>query len=169
MLRRSLFWGLTLMLGAVLVWLIINGRKEEARLASAPSEVVQTARLSATRAIAPGDLEVAEAEVGRINRETALEQLGPVVIRNRGSVAYHGTMLRLQCLDSAGKLLDTRTHLAPDTIAPGQNITVGGIALEKVPHSTFRYRISIAYSDLGPAPESNDSQIRGQKPKGSNR
>ncbi len=167
MLRRSLFWGLTLMLSAVLVWLIINGRKEEARLASAPSEVVQTAKLSPTRAIAPSDLEVAESNVVRTNREDTPELLGPVAIRNRGHVAYHGTMLRLQCLDSSGKVVDTRTRLAPDTIAPGQSITITDITLEKVPRSTIRYHISIAFSDLGPAPGSDDEGTKEQKTKGS--
>ena len=63
MLRRSLFWGLTLMLGAVLVWLIINGRREEARQAAGPTEVVKTANLSATRVAAPSDLEVVGSSV----------------------------------------------------------------------------------------------------------
>ncbi len=165
MVRRSLFWGLTLLLGAVLVWLIINGRKEESRLASAPSEVVQTAKLSPTRAVAPSDLEVAEPDTARTDRKDLPDQLGPVAIHNRGSVAYHGTMLRLQCLDSSGKVLDTRTLLVPETIAPGQTITVGPITLEKVQHSTVRYHIGIAYSDLGTALQSTSQSTKEQKPK----
>ncbi len=165
MVRRSLFWGLTLLLVAVLVWLIINGRKEESRRASAPSEVVQTAKLSPTRAVAPSDLEVAEPDAARTNRGDLPDQLGPVAIHNRGSVAYHGTMLRLRCLDSSGKVLDTRTLLVPETIAPGQTITVGPIALEKVPHGTVRYHIGIAFSDVGTAPEPTNEGTKGQRPK----
>lgn len=160
MFRRSLFWGLTLMLVAVLVWLIINGRKAETRLAAAPAEVIQTARLSATRVIAPNDLEPAETNVAR---QAAAGQVGPITIRNRGNVAYHGTMLRLQCLDAGGKIVDARSRLVPETIAPGQSVTIDPWTLADVPRSVVRYRIVVAYSDLGPAPGLDDGATRGKR------
>jgi hypothetical protein len=152
MLRKSLFWGLTLMLGAVLVWLIINGRKEEARQAAAPTEIVQTARLSPTRVVAPKDLAIVASNALGAIKTGKSEPIGPIEIRNNGRIAYHAVMLRLACLDSNGKVLDTKSRLVPDTIQPGQSLTVSDFAPENVPAQAVRYRISIAYSNLGPAP-----------------
>ena len=152
MFRKSIFWGLTLMLGTVLVWLIIQGRKEETRLAAAPSEIVKTAKSSFTRVIAPSDLDAEESRLEITTKTPAPGAVGQVVIHNRGKVAYHGVMLKVSCLGSGGKLLDTRTQLVPETIAAGQTLTVGGIVLDTGPRGTVRCSVSILYSDLGPAP-----------------
>jgi hypothetical protein len=142
------------MLGAVLVWLIINGRKEEMRQTAAQSEVVQTARLSATRVAGAGDLEIAEADVVGMRKGEGAVTLTPITIRNRGNLPSHNILLRLQCLDAGGKVIDTRTWRVDETIPPGQSITTPEIALDKVPRTGVRYRIAIIYSDLGSAPES---------------
>jgi hypothetical protein len=139
------------MLGAVLVWLIINGRREEARQAAAPTEVVQTARLSPTRVVAPKELEIVASQAAGALNPGKSEPIGPIEIRNNGTIAYHAIMLRLECLDSDGKVLDTKSHLVPDTIQPGQSFTINDFAPENVPARAVRYRISIAYSELGPA------------------
>ena len=152
-----------MMLGAVLVWLIVNGRKQEMRQTAAQSEVVETARLSATRVVGAGDLEIAEPEVKRTRKGKGEEILAPITIRNHGNLPYHNTLLRLQCLDAGGKPVDTRTWHAEETILPGQSITIAEVALDKVPGACTRYRISIAYSDLGPAPESSPEPAESSK------
>jgi hypothetical protein len=152
MIRRSLFWGLTLMLGAVLVWLIINGRKEEARQATAPAEVVKTASLSPTRVVAPKDLEIVASNAMGAIKASRSEPIGPIAIRNNGKISYHAIMLSLAYLDGNDRVLDTRSRLVPDTIQPGQSFTVSDFPLEDVPARAVRYRISIAYSNFGPAP-----------------
>ena len=158
MLRKSIFLGMTILLGAVLVSLVLSGRKEEKRLASAPSEIVRTAKATPTRSMAPGDLDVGESKVELVapdrNHKNAA---GPVarcqlVIRNHGQIAYHDVMLRLQCLGSSGKDLDYRTQLVPETIQPGQILTIRDVTIEKIPPGTARCLLSVFYANLGPAP-----------------
>ncbi len=163
MVRRSLFWGLTLMLGAVFIWLIINGRKEEMRQTAAHAEVVQTAQLSATRVVGTGDLEIVDSDVKGVRKDEDKETLGPIMIRNRGNLPYHNALLRLQCLDASGKIVDTRTWNFAGTFPPGQSVTIPEITLDKVPRASVRMRISIAYSDLGAAPDASQQPV--EKPK----
>jgi hypothetical protein len=151
MIRKALFLGLTLLLGAILVWLVINGRREGARQAAAPVESVKTAKLSPTRMVAPADLDAAEAPASDAAANRKPGMLGAVVIRNRGQLAYHGVMLRLSCLGNGGKELDTRIKLIPDTIQPGQSITVADLFIESVAPGTIGYSVGIVYADLGPA------------------
>ena len=151
MLRKSLFWGLTLMLVAVLVWLIINGRKEEVRAAKAPSEIVKTAKSSFTRVVRPGDLEaVAQGDEIKPRGADSGTQ-AQVVIRNRGNIAYHNVMLKLAYLGAGGKILSTRNRLVSETIEAGQTLTVGDIAADGVTPGTARCQITILYADLAPA------------------
>jgi hypothetical protein len=146
------------MLGAVLVWLILKARKEEAQTPGAPVEIVRTAKSSPTRVIGPKDLDATESRVeipptGRGQTKTAERSShAHVVIRNHGTVAYRDVMLKLTCLGSNGKVIDTQTRLVPETIQPGQTLTVDDIAINDLPNGTVRCRISILYSDLGPAP-----------------
>lgn len=135
------------MLGAVLVWLIISGRKEEAKQAAAgTTEALKDAKLSATRIVAPGDLEAVESDsAGTETNQAAL------VIRNRGSLPYHGVLLQVSCLGNKGEVLATKIRLVPDTIPPGQSVTVKGPVIEEAAPGTVRYGISIVYADLGPA------------------
>jgi hypothetical protein len=157
MFRKSIFLGLMLMLGTVLVWLILKARKE-AQTPGTPVEIVRTAKSSPTRVIGPQDLDVAESRMeippaGRGQTKTAERSSHAyVVIRNHGTVAYHDFMLKLTCLGSNGKVIDTQTRLVPGTIQPGQTLTVDDIAIDNLPEGTVRCHISILYSDLGPAP-----------------
>lgn len=153
MLRKSLFGGLTLMLCAVLVWLVINGRKEESRLAAGPAEIVQTAKTSSTRVMAPGDLEVTESRAGIPTGSAQRIAIGRIAISNRGKISYHDVMLRISCLGSGGSVLNTQNRLVEGTIQPGQTLTVDDIVVADPPRGAVRCTVSILYSDLGPAPK----------------
>ncbi len=166
MVRRSLFWGLTLMLCAVLAWLIINGRREEIRQTAAKSEVVQTAQLSPTRVLGAVDLEVSEPGPEGTRRGERQELLGPVTIHNRGALPYHNTALRLQCLDAGGKVVDNRVLMVPETILPGQSITIRDLVPDKLPRSAARCRLTVAYSDLGAAPQETEEPKKAAGPRG---
>jgi hypothetical protein len=150
MFRKALFGGLTLMLAAVLVWLIIKGRQEEARQAAAPKEIFKTAKSSATRVVAPNDLDAIDPSGS--GRTPKAGTLGQVTIRNRGNSTYHNVMLKVSYLDGAGNVLDTKNRLVLDTIEPGQDFAVGEISAENAPKGTSRCSVSILYSELGPAP-----------------
>jgi hypothetical protein len=157
MFRKSIFLGLMLMLGTMLVWLILKARKE-AQAPGAPVEIVRTAKSSPTRVIIPQDLDAAESRVeippaGRGQTKIAERSShAHVVIRNHGTVAYHDFMLKLTCLGSNGKVIDTQTRLVPGTIQPGETLTADDIAIDNLPEGTVRCRISVLYADLGPAP-----------------
>jgi hypothetical protein len=158
MFRKSIFLGMMVLLGAVLVSLVLSGRKEEMRLGSAPSEVVKTAKATPTRSMAPGDLDITESKVELVaparNQKSAV---GPVahcqlVIRNHGQIAYHDVMLKLHCLRSNGKDLDYRTQLVPETIQPGQILTIPDVTIDEIPPGTARCTLSVLYANIGPAP-----------------
>ncbi|MGA2260103.1 MAG: hypothetical protein ABSH28_01565 [Acidobacteriota bacterium] len=152
MIRKSIFWGITLMLGTVLVWLVIQGRREETKQAAAPTEIVQTAKASPTRIFAPGDLEVGESREGVTSKQATPAPIGKIEIRNHGKVAYHDIMLKLTCLGGGGKVLDAQTRLIPGTIEPAQVLALSDLTFEGIPRGTVRYDFSILYCDFGPAP-----------------
>jgi hypothetical protein len=151
MLRKTIFGGLTVLLAAALVWLIINGRREEARIAAAPTEVVKTARSSSTRIVAPKDL-VAVTTPDPGEAGASAHSLGRVEIQNRGSHTYHNVMLRFTYLAGSGKLLDSQTQLVQGTIEPGQTFFAGRISTDNAPSGASSCNVSILYSELGPAP-----------------
>ncbi len=154
MMRKSLFWGLTVMLVAVLVWLVMQSRREEAQRRSGPVEIVKTARLSPTRVIAPKDLEVTGSPIemaAERSKGVGRSQRGAVMIRNRGEIAYHNIMLKLDCFGSSGKTLHMQTRVIVGTLQPGQSLQVGDIPTEGLPPGTVRCTVTILHADLGPA------------------
>ena len=160
MFRKYIFLGLMIMLGTVLVMLVVQSRKQESLRAqpAIPAEIVQTARTTATRVMAPGDLEVtvsgddAAAAAGVRTDKLPPAAIGPWAIRNRGPITYHNTMLQITYLGNGGKILETHTRLFPETIAPGQTRTLTDLAPESVPARTIRCNISILYAEIGEAP-----------------
>ena len=159
MFRKSIFWGLTLMLGTLLVWLVVRARKQEAQIATAPAptEIVRSAKPSPTRVIAPKDLDAGQSQVQFASMVSGASKSGGrsallhVVIRNRGSVPYHNVMLKLTWIGASGKAIDSQTHLVPDTIQPGQTLDDGEVALEGAPGGSVKCTIAILHSDLGQA------------------
>ncbi len=154
MMRKSLFWGLTLMLVAVLVWLVLQARKEDARRTSGPVEIVRTAKLSATRAVAPKDLEIGGSPIeiakGRSRGALSVSRDG-VTIHNRGNVAYHNILLKLTCFGSGSTVLHTQNRTVEGTLKPGQSLPVGDIAADALPPGTTRCTVTVLLADLGPA------------------
>jgi len=158
MFRKWIFLGLMIMLGSVLVMLVVQGRREEAKQAKGPTEKVMTAKSTSTRVIAPKDLDLAGSKVeisapatgkGKNSERSALCR---IVIRNRGRISYRDVMLKLTCVGSGGKILESRTQLVPSTIPPGQEVTVPEVAIDNLPQGTVRCGLSILYSDIGAAP-----------------
>ena len=158
MFRKSLFLGMMVLLGAVLVSLVLSGRKQELQQAAAPAEIVKTAKATPTRSMAPEDLDAGESKVeltvAARNRKNAA---GPgarcrLVIRNRGRIAYHDLMLKLQCLGSGGKHVGELTQPVPETIQPGQVLTIPEVIIDTLPAGTARCAVSVSYAHLGPAP-----------------
>lgn len=140
-------------LGSVLVFLIIQSRRAEQRLLERPTEFVQSARTSVTRAIRPSDLEIRDSGFD-YSRGTARHH---VRIVNHGSVPYHNIVLHFTCLAADGKDLAASSSRVSGTIAPGQSLALNDLVTE-VARKPAACRVEVLYSDLGvaesPAPDS---------------
>jgi hypothetical protein len=111
MLRRSLFWGLTVVLIAALAGLILRGRRLEKTQAQQPTAVVHNYKASATRVLAPAELEILSASM-KVAGSTAHNQID---IRNNGKLPYREIQLKIFYLDDSGKMLAVRTHSVAET------------------------------------------------------
>ncbi len=146
MIRKSLFWGLTLVLVAALVSLIIRGRRLEKQQAEISMEVIEQSQASPIRVLQPDDLRIESSTMQREGAHTALHE---IQIRNTGTVPYGGIHLAFVYLDSSGKVLFTRTHpLGSAKILPGQTYAAPGIRVEEVPAAATKFQISILSADM---------------------
>ena len=134
MFRKSLFLGLMVLLAAVLVALVVQGRRQEKKEASARVvEVVKQFKPTATIVIAPQDLEI----VGSDN---------PVrfSIRNNGTVTYSNPEIEVEYLAGDGRVLQNEAVRIEKVIPPGQEIllenAVSGKAPGKTRHTLLRIR-----------------------------
>ncbi len=152
MLRKTLFWGLTLMLVAIIVSLVIRSRREEKSQAPRMSEIVQASKPTATRVVAPQDLEVVEAKM-KLVEAAAKEQKEAtahheVVVRNSGSLAYDNMALRFTYLGRGDKVLESRIRVVSKPVPPGQTASLGDIVVEDVPAGAINCTVKILYADL---------------------
>jgi hypothetical protein len=149
MFRKSLFWGLTIVLVAALASLIIRGRRLEREQADQPLPVVRQVQPSPIRVISPQDLEIEGSTMQQPSADSAVHE---VEIRNSGNVSYSAIQLEFTYLDKTGKFLATRKHtLERVDIKPGQSFSSTGIPIQGVPGAASRCRVSILSADLSPA------------------
>jgi hypothetical protein len=145
--RKSLFWGLTLILVAVLVTLIIRSRRMEKEQAQ-PEEVVRQAFMVPTRVFAPADLEIASSTMQLKPDHTALHR---IKIKNHGDVPYSGLLLRFTYQDHSGNSLLSKSYaLGKAAIRPAQVFQVPEIVIMEVPPATKQFQVSIQYADMQP-------------------
>ncbi len=152
MLRKTLFWGLTLMLVAIIVSLVFRSRREEKSKAAEAVEIVQQSRPTATRVLAPQDLIIVESKMELV-KATGEEQKGAaahheVVVRNDGSVEYASLQLRFTYLGPGNKDLGSKTCVATKPVPPHQTESLGEITVEEVPAGAARCTVQILYADL---------------------
>jgi hypothetical protein len=157
MFRRYLFLGLTLMLGTVLVYLVIESRRSEQTAAKMRNtELVLQSPASATRAVAPDDLTV---DGCRIRLTPAADTRGKsngavdIDIRNSGPAAYHNFMVRIALFGSSNQLIETRQRLLRESLAPGATLSAALIPLEKVPNATTGCKAEVIYAEVQPGAE----------------
>jgi hypothetical protein len=162
MFRKSLFLGLTMMLAAALVYLVIQGRRQEKQrqTTSRPVEIVRESPPSLTRVIAPDDIGIIES---KMELGSPGAQAGPAgsagvtathhfVIRNNGRTAYHSFVLKLSYIGHQEKVLETRMVPVAEMLQPGQVRSIAEIKVENVPAGATRCIAKIASADLEPAP-----------------
>jgi hypothetical protein len=145
MLRKSLFWGLTLVLIVALVNLIIRGRQMEKQQEAKSAQVVQQSKPTPTRVLSPEDLAVNGPAMRPDSQHPVLDKIG---ICNRGSVSYTNIQLQFLYLDRNGKELATSTHLIQQTVKPGETLEIAGTAGGQMPASTAESKVSILYADI---------------------
>jgi hypothetical protein len=144
MLRRSLFCGLTVVLIAVLVSLILQGRRLEKAQARKPIAVIHDYKASATRVLAPAELEITS-DTMKVTGNTAHHQID---IRNNGKFPYREIQLKIFYVDNSGKILAVRTHLVTETIKPGAALKIADLDIGNVPDSAAGFRVCITSADM---------------------
>jgi hypothetical protein len=158
MIRKSVFWGLTLVLVAVLVWLIVQSRRLEKQSTPTVTEVVKTAQSSPIRLVAPQDLKVVRSEVRFIKPATENAPIADpqpaaeleVSIENRGPDPYINVQLRFTFLGGANNALGSQNHLVDKPLPPGQTTTVGIIKVDDVPKNAVKCGVTIVSADFEP-------------------
>lgn len=144
MIRKYLFWGLTLVLLVAIINLIVRGRRLEKEQAAKGNEIVQQSKPEATRVISPRDLAVSTAAMRLEPGGTARHS---VEIRNTGSHPYSRIQIRFVYLDASSKTVAERTHIIAETIKPGALLR-SDIVIKEAPSSAVRSEASILYADL---------------------
>ncbi len=146
MIRKSVFWGLTLVLVVALVSLVLRGRKfEKQQQAARSAEFVQPSKPTSTRVLAPTDLEIVNSTMHLQPGHAAMPE---IEIRNNGTVSYSRVELKFVYVDGAGKTVSTKTHSLDQTIGPGKSIKVTNLPAEGIPASATRFQASVLFADL---------------------
>ena len=156
MLRRSLFWGLTLMLVAVFVSLAVRSRHEEKNQAAKMIEIVKESKPTATRMLSPPDLTVAESSMkletpeGKIPGQTGQSVTAhhQVVLRNTSKSEYVSVMLKFTYYGRGNKVLGSRSCAIDKPLPAGQAVSMGDISIEGVPASAASCAVQILYADF---------------------
>jgi hypothetical protein len=161
MIRKSLFWGLTLVLVVALVGLIIRGRQLEKEKSSRPVEIVQESKPSPTKALDPSDLKVLES---KMSLEEKSEKPGEsniahheIEIQNIGDTTYQGIQLRFEYLDRRGKVLATKTYFVARKFLPRSTFKLDNIIIEDVPVAADRFRVDVDFADIASHSFSKDN------------
>ena len=152
MIRKSLFWGLTLVLAAALISLVIRSRRLEKEQAQQMVEVVRESTPTLTRVFAPQDLQVTQAMMQLENEPGNQPKAGAarhqIEIRNNGTMSYSDIQLKFDYVGRDGKKLSSRTWLIQQKILPGTTLRVPEIVMRDIPASTADSKISITSADL---------------------
>jgi hypothetical protein len=138
MFRRSLFLGLMVLLGAVLVSLVVQGRRQEKKeVATRVVEVVKQFKPTPTVVIAPLDLQI----IGSDN-------IVRFAIRNQGTMTYNNPEVEIVYLTGDGRVLKSEIVKIDKVIPPGQEIPVENAVSGKAPERTRRTLLKLHSAEL---------------------
>ncbi len=154
MVRRSLFFGLTLILILAFTFLSVRGCRQEDAPPEQPRETVEKSETTATRVLKPQDLEIGRSQM---TVDRSVDASGKplfaarheIEIFNRGSVPYMKMRLRIAYLSSTGKILETKHHTIDQTILPGASLGLADIRIDGLSEPAAEARLSIVYADIG--------------------
>ncbi len=144
MFRKSLFLGLMVLLGAVLVSLVIQGRRQEKKQAAMRvADVIKEYKPTPTRIIAPRDLEIVRLNPGE-----------RFAIRNRGDIAYSNPEVAFEFVGKSGRVLGTRNIKVEKVIPPGLEVEVPA---PPMPEGTERTRVKVRSAELTASPPASET------------
>ena len=141
------------MLGAVLVYLILNGRGRESPQLSPPIEVVKSSKPTRTRVFAPQDLKLVESKLELVRSNGTANARHHVVIRNEGLVTYRNTLLKFSYFGPGERSLGTKTGQITDPILSGQTLSAE-VVVEEIAAATVKSSLRIVYSEIEPPVDS---------------
>ena len=145
MIRKSMRWGLTLVLVAAMISLILRGRRMEQEHAAQGSEVVQPSKPTNTRVLDPQDLEIVNPAV---EQKSGSDVPGEIEIRNNGSVAYSQILLRIIHLDRKGKEVGSKICSVGQTVMPGASLKVADPRAEAGTAPAGKSEITVVSADV---------------------
>jgi len=154
MFRQSIFLGLMLVLGSVLVYLILSARKEEKQVAARPREITRDSKPTATRVVSPSDLEVVSSgmktkEAGEA-AAAGFSARHDITLRSTASVPYGKLMLSITYQTSSGIPIDSRSHAVTQIVPPGGTVRLPEIETDNLPRRPAACRILVSWADLEP-------------------
>jgi hypothetical protein len=152
MIRKSVFWGLAIVLLVVLINLIVRGRQLEKKQANKSVEIVQESPSSPTRVLRPKGLEVKPSKM-RLEKDTgsnagSLCAWHQMEIRNNETTSYGKIQLGIDYIDRKGKVLAARSYSAAGKIAPGEVLRLADVKIEGLPVQTADCRIAVIYAEM---------------------
>ena len=153
MFRRQLFYGITIILLAVILFLLLRGRSAEKERITQNVKLEQFAseQSSHVRAILPRDLEIVDAGVSwtrNPDEKDASAARHDITIRNNGKGAYVGLWLRMNYFDQAGRLVENRTHEVNEVLPSGRTLRMDDITIDNLPDAASDFRVTILSADL---------------------
>jgi hypothetical protein len=156
MIRKWLFLGLTLMLAAVVITLLIKGRQEEKNKQEAalhPVEVVRVSKPSLTRIIGPKEIVVSEQSLDMSPAATSsgessrMQYRHKLVLRNTGRLACRNLRIRIVYYGRGEKVLETTTKEMADTLPPGEQRSLEFV-VEDLPKGAIKADARVLSADL---------------------
>jgi hypothetical protein len=153
MIRKSVFWGLTLLLVVALIGIVLRGGRLAKQQADKPTEVIQESVSTPTRVLKPKDLEVIRPKM-RLEKKVdgdarSLCAWHEIEIRNTKEEASYGKIqLSIDYMDRRGKVLATKPYSTAGTIMPGGILRLADIKIEGLPVQITNCRIDIVYAEI---------------------
>jgi len=153
MFRRQLFYGITLILLVVIIFLLMRGRSadKEREAQTIKFEEIKSEAPSPVRAILPRDLEIVKAGVSLTrnpDEKDASVAHHDITIRNTGEGFYVSLWLRMEYLDDKGKTIDIRTHEVSEPLPSVETLRMSDITIDGLPDAVSDFRAVILSADL---------------------
>jgi hypothetical protein len=150
-LRKSLFYGLTLVLVFVFVYLAVQGNRMEKERLKQKADIVETVEATPIRALKPRDLESVPESMAKSPGPAENQPVARyrVRIRNSGSTTYSELNILLKFLDAHGSELGSFSKNVKQKTPPGNTPISLDIPADSVPAGTVGFSSSIVYADMG--------------------